>query len=131
MNIGAAARATGLPAKTLRYYEDIQLVEPSRSGNGYRNYDSRDVNRLAFIQRARSLGFSIEECRQLVSLYDDKSRASADVKEIALEKIRTMDRKIRELKSLRSTLKSLANNCHGDNRPDCPILEEIAKGNLS
>lgn len=128
MNIGDAAQATGLPAKTIRYYEDIKLVEPARSGNGYRDYDDRDIHRLAFIQRARSLGFTIDECRQLISLYDDKSRASADVKLLALEKVKEVDRKIKELKSLRSTLRTLADHCHGDNRPDCPILEEMAKG---
>jgi MerR family copper efflux transcriptional regulator len=128
MNIGEVSQLTGLPSKTIRYYEDIELVKPARAGNGYRDYDKGDVHRLAFIQRARSLGFTINECRQLLSLYGDKERASADVKALAVEKIAEMDRKLKELKSLRATLNSLAEHCHGDDRPDCPIIEEIAKG---
>ena len=126
MNIGQASDATGLPAKTIRYYEDIALVKPGRAANGYRDYAAADIHRLAFIQRSRSLGFSIEECRSLLSLYEDKARASADVKALAIEKIGEIDRKLDELKSLRATLKSLADHCHGDNRPDCPIIDEIA-----
>lgn len=128
MNIGQASDATGLPAKTIRYYEDISLIRPSRANNGYREYDGKDVHRLAFIQRSRSLGFSIEECRSLLSLYEDKARASADVKALATEKIAEIDRKLKELKSLRNTLKTLAEHCHGDDRPDCPIIDEMAKG---
>ena len=128
MNIGQASDATGLPAKTIRYYEDISLIKPSRANNGYRDYDGKDVHRLAFIQRSRSLGFTIEECRSLLSLYEDKERASSDVKALATEKIAEIDRKLKELKSLRNTLKTLAEHCHGDNRPDCPIIDEIAKG---
>lgn len=128
MNIGEVAQATGLPAKTIRYYEDISLVTPARARNGYRDYADADVHRLAFIQRARSLGFSIDECRQLLSLYNDKDRASADVKELALGKIEEVNRKIGELRALRATLEALADHCHGDSRPDCPILEEIAGG---
>lgn len=128
MNIGEVAQATGLPPKTIRYYEDIDLVTPARAENGYRAYSDVDIHRLAFVQRARSLGFTIEECRQLLSLYDDQDRASADVKAIALEKIAEIDRKRKELKSLRSTLQSLADHCHGDDRPDCPIIDEFARG---
>lgn len=128
MNIGQAAAKTGLPPKTIRYYEDIKLVKPDRAQNGYRDYHDKDIHRLAFVQRARSLGFSIDECRLLLSLYEDKNRASFDVKALAVEKIMEVDRKIDELKSLRSTLKSLADHCHGDNKPDCPIIEGIAKG---
>ena len=130
MNIGHASGATGLPAKTIRYYEDIGLIRPARAANGYRDYDGRDVHRLAFIQRSRSLGFTIEECRSLLSLYEDKDRASADVKALAMEKILEIDRKLKELKSLRSTLKTLADHCHGDDRPECPIIDEIAGGGL-
>ena len=126
MNISAAARHTGLPAKTIRYYEEIGLVIPERSDNGYRNYDSLQIHRLAFLQRARSLGFSISECRLLLSLYDDKQRASSDVKEIAEEKIAEIDRKVAELSSMRDTLAHLAATCHGDERPDCPILNDLA-----
>lgn len=126
MNIGRAAELTGLPAKTIRYYEDIDLIEPTRAANGYRDYDDDDVHRLAFLQRARSLGFTIEECRMLLSLYHDKGRASSDVKALAVEKIGQMDRKLKELKGLRSTLALLAENCAGDNKPDCPIIDDIA-----
>ncbi|WP_417418480.1 Cu(I)-responsive transcriptional regulator [Hoeflea sp.] len=131
MNIGEAADATSLPAKTIRYYEDIGLIKPVRAANGYRDYDANDVHRLAFIQRSRSLGFTIDECRSLLSLYEDKARASSDVKALALEKIIEIDRKLKELKSLRSTLKTLADHCHGDDRPDCPIIDEIAGRNRS
>ncbi|MFK8035231.1 MAG: Cu(I)-responsive transcriptional regulator [Hyphomicrobiales bacterium] len=126
MNIGNASDQTGLPAKTIRYYEEIGLVKPGRASNGYRDYSDKDLNRLAFLQRARSLGFSIPECRLLLSLYEDENRASADVKALALEKIARVEEKIVELKSLQSTLQTLADHCHGNNRPDCPIIEEIA-----
>jgi Cu(I)-responsive transcriptional regulator len=126
MNIGAASERSNLPAKTIRYYEDIRLVTPARSENGYRDYSDNDVHRLRFLQRARSLGFSIEECRLLLSLYDDENRASADVKAVALDKVREIDRKIHELTSLRQTLSTLARHCHGDNRPDCPIIDDLA-----
>ena len=128
MNIGQASDATGLPAKTIRYYEDISLIKPARATNGYRDYDGKDVRRLALIQRSRSLGFTIEQCRSLLSLYENKDRASSDVKELALERISEIDRKLKELKSLRNTLEILADHCHGDDRPDCPIIDEIAKG---
>ena len=128
MNIGEVSSATGLPSKTIRYYEEIDLVKPERAQNGYREYSDVEVHRLAFVQRARGLGFTIDECRQLLSLYDDKDRASADVKALTEEKIIEIDRKLAELKSLRSTLKSLVDHCHGDDRPDCPIIEEFAKG---
>lgn len=126
MNIGRAAELTGLPAKTIRYYEDIDLIEPTRAANGYRDYDDSDVHRLAFLKRARGLGFNIEECRMLLSLYRDKGRASSDVKALAVEKIVQIDSKLKELKSLRSTLALLAKDCAGDKRPDCPIIDDIA-----
>lgn len=129
MNIGEAADLTGLPAKTIRYYEDIGLIKPGRAANGYRDYNDKDVHRLAFIQRSRSLGFTIDECRSLLSLYEDKERASSDVKALAMDKIREIDRKLQELKSLRGTLKTLADHCHGDDRPDCPIINKIAGEN--
>ncbi|WP_420407526.1 Cu(I)-responsive transcriptional regulator [Hoeflea sp.] len=128
MNIGEAADTTGLPAKTIRYYEDIGLIRPGRAANGYRDYGDKDVHRLAFIQRSRSLGFTIDECRSLLSLYKDKERASSDVKALATDKIREIDRKLRELQSLRDTLTNLADHCHGDDRPDCPIIDEMAGG---
>ncbi len=126
MNIGLVSKRAKLPAKTIRYYEDIGLVKPERLENGYRSYGDNDVHRLRFIQRARSLGFSIEECRLLLSLYDDKNRASSNVKTIAQDKITEIDRKISELKSLRNTLSELARHCHGDSRPDCPIIDGLA-----
>ena len=130
MNVGAAARRSGLPAKTIRYYEDIGLIAPSRAGNGYRDYSPDDIHRLAFLRRARGLGFSIEDCRQLMALYRDRSRASHDVKEIALAHVVAIEDKIVELQSMRTTLQKLVHVCHGDNRPDCPILEDIAGQNM-
>ncbi|GKX35174.1 MAG: Cu(I)-responsive transcriptional regulator [Rhizobiaceae bacterium MnEN-MB40S] len=126
MNIGTVSAKSNLPAKTIRYYEEIALVSPSRLENGYRDYSENDIHRLRFLQRARNLGFTIEECRTLLSLYDDKNRASADVKSVALGKIEEIDLKIAELRSLRMTLAALADHCHGDNRPDCPIIDDLA-----
>lgn len=126
MNIGTAAGESGLPAKTIRYYEDIGLVRPDRAGNGYRDYTRTDVHKLVFLQRARGLGFSIEECRQLLALYEDKSRASAEVKALAEQRMRQVDRKIEELHQLRRVLGHLVAHCHGDERPECPILENLA-----
>lgn len=126
MNIGSAAQQSGLPAKTIRYYEDIGLLTPERASNGYRDYALSDVHRLRFLQRSRSLGFSVEECRQLLSLYGDKGRASADVRAIAETKIAEIERKLTELAELRQTLRHLVHHCHGDDRPDCPILDGLA-----
>ena len=126
MNIGTASEQASLPAKTIRYYEEIGLITPSRAENGYRDYSEKDVHRLRFLQRSRSLGFTIDECRHLLSLYDDKHRASADVKAMALEKVSEIERKIAELQSLRDTLSTLAKHCHGDGRPDCPIIDDLA-----
>jgi Cu(I)-responsive transcriptional regulator len=126
MNIGTAARQSGLPSKTIRYYEDIGLLTAERAANGYREYSSEDVHRLRFVQRSRSLGFSVEECRQLLSLYTDRDRASADVKAIATEKLGEIDRKIAELTGLREMLGHLVENCHGDARPDCPIIDGLS-----
>jgi MerR family transcriptional regulator, copper efflux regulator len=126
MNIGTAARQSGLPPKTIRYYEEIGLLTADRAANGYRDYSSEDVHRLRFVQRSRSLGFSIEECRQLLSLYTDRDRASADVKAIATEKLGEIDRKIAELTGLREMLGHLVENCHGDARPDCPIIDGLS-----
>ncbi|MCZ4273496.1 Cu(I)-responsive transcriptional regulator [Maritalea porphyrae] len=131
MNIGQAADRSGLPAKTIRYYEEIELVRPSRADNGYRDYCEEDIHRLCFLQRSRSLGFTIEECRVLLSLYNDEQRASADVKVIAKKKIALIEQKIKELNSLKSTLSVLIDNCHGDHRPDCPILDDLAGKRLA
>lgn len=126
MNIGEAATRSGLPVKTVRYYDSICLVVPARAASGYREYSNSDVHRLQFIARARGLGFSIEDCRSLLSLYEDNSRASADVKAIVREKLADMDRKIVELNSMRTALQHLADHCRGDSRPECPILDCLA-----
>lgn len=126
MNIGEAAGRSGLPSKTIRYYEEIGLVRPERRENGYRAYTDGDVHTLRFLQRARGLGFSIEECRSLMALYEDRHRASADVQALARQRIEEIDRKIGKLKSLRDTLNHLAEACHGDEQPECPILDDLA-----
>ncbi|MEH6721787.1 MAG: Cu(I)-responsive transcriptional regulator [Aurantimonas endophytica] len=126
MNIGTAALQSGLPPKTIRYYEDICLLTADRALNGYRDYSVEDVYRLRFVQRSRSLGFSVDECRQLLSLYTDRGRANADVKAIATEKLGEIDRKIAELTALRQMLGHLVGNCHGDMRPECPIIDGLS-----
>jgi Cu(I)-responsive transcriptional regulator len=126
VNIGEAARKVGLPVKTVRYYEDIGLVSSDRLANGYRSYGQRELHVLRFLKRARSLGFSIRDCRALLSLYRDSDRASAEVKKLAQERIEEIDGKIAELKGLRATLSRLSEACHGDDRPDCPILDDLA-----
>ena len=126
VTVGEAGDAAGLPAKTLLYYEQIGLVIPDRRGNGYRAYRPSDVHRLRFLKRARSLGFSIEDCRLLLSLYRDPDRSSAEVKSLATQHCDAIDLKIAELRSLRAELGRLIEACHGDHRPDCPILDELA-----
>lgn len=128
MNVRDAAERSGLPAKTVRYYDDIGLVVPDRRDNGYRDYDSRAVQKLAFLKRARQLGFPIEDCRQLLSLYEDKARASADVKALAEQHLAEIDKRLGELEHLRDTLKHLVHACRGDDRPDCPILADLSGG---
>ncbi len=126
MNIGQASKASQLPTKTIRYYEEIKLISPMRAENGYRTYCETDIHRLRFLQRARGLGFSIDECRLLLSLYEDEKRASSDVKQLALDKIGEIDRKLSELESLKATLTALARDCHGDDKPACPIIDDLA-----
>lgn len=126
MNIGEVSDSSGLRSKTIRYYEDIGLVRPARGENGYRDFSERDAHKLAFLARARSLGFSIEECRALLSPYDDRDRASADVKQLATEHLTRIARKIEELEAMRGTVQTLVARCHGDDRPDCPILDDLA-----
>lgn len=128
MNIGEVAERSGIPPKTIRYYEDIGLVQPMRSGNGYRDFRESDLHKLAFLGRARALGFSIEDCRTLMGLYEDASRESAQVKAIALEHLSAIDAKIAQLQTMHETLSHLVDCCHGDNRPDCPILSDLAGG---
>lgn len=122
MNISHAAKASGLPAKTIRYYEDIALVKPGRNANGYRDFSEVDIHNLTFLARARALGFSIEDCRALLALYTDTSRASAEVKRIAQDHLTEIETKIADLTAMRDTLSHLVRTCHGDDRPDCPIL---------
>lgn len=126
LNIGDAAAKTGLPVRTIRYYEDIGLVTPVRNDNGYRQFDEQSIQKLRFLQRSRALGFSLEETRNLLLLYEDKHRSSADVKQIVQTRIGEIDRKLAELKSLRKALLHLADACEGNNRPDCPIIDELA-----
>ncbi|MBS7705209.1 Cu(I)-responsive transcriptional regulator [Chelatococcus asaccharovorans] len=127
MNIGEAAAASGISAKMLRYYERIGLIGPAqRTESGYRVYGDDDVHTLRFVRRARGLGFSIEETAGLLALWRDKTRASADVKAMALRHMRELEAKITELEAMHRTLKHLAGHCHGDKRPDCPILDDIA-----
>ena len=129
MNIGEASTNSGLPAKTIRYYEDIGLISPDRTDNGYRDFSETHMHKLAFLSRARGLGFSIEECRTLLSLYEDTDRASADVKTMARVHLDKMAHKIAELRAMQQTLSELVNKCHGDDRPDCPILQGLAGEN--
>ncbi|MCF3934609.1 Cu(I)-responsive transcriptional regulator [Acuticoccus sp. M5D2P5] len=127
MNIGRAAEASGVSAKMIRYYEDIGLIEkPARTAAGYRRYSEAEVNTLSFIRRARNLGFSVEEIRALLALWRDRSRASSDVKALAMKHIADLNTRIAELKEMADTLDHLARNCHGDDRPHCPILESLA-----
>ncbi|MFP5411162.1 MAG: Cu(I)-responsive transcriptional regulator [Gammaproteobacteria bacterium] len=127
MNIGEAARASGVSAKMIRHYEGIGLIRPgSRTFSGYRQYAERDVHLLRFIRRARDLGFSLEQIGQLLSLWDDPERASADVKRLAQTHIADLDARIAALTDMRATLVTLVRACHGDHRPDCPILQGLA-----
>lgn len=128
VTISKAAAQSGIPAKTIRYYEDIGLIYPSqRASNGYRCYDQGTIHTLQFIRRARSLGFSVEECRNLLSLYENQSRASADVKRLAKQRVADINIKIAELTAMRATLIQLMDRCHGNERPDCPILEDLSQ----
>lgn len=127
MNIGTVAKSSGVPAKTIRYYEEIGLIPPAaRAENGYRDYTRRDVEMLRFIHRARALGFPIKDVGRLVRLWQDTGRASADVKALALRQIADVEARIAELQAIRRTLVHLTERCHGDDRPDCPILDDLA-----
>ena len=125
MNIGEIAARSGLPAKTIRYYEEIGLVNPLRDTNGYRAFRQQELHKLAFLGRARALGFSIEDCRNLVQLYEDENRSSSDVKSIARDHLGKIDQKIADLVDMQETLTHLINESAGDHRPDCPILKSL------
>ncbi len=126
MKIGEAAHASGISERMIRHYEKIGLVaRATRRDSGYRDYDHRDVHTFRFIARARDLGFPIEEIRQLLALWRDRDRSSADVKALALARAAELKRKARELDEMRRSLEQLATNCHGDERPDCPILHDM------
>lgn len=128
MNIGEVAQRSGVSAKMIRYYESIGLIAPAdRSVAGYRNYGLNDVHTLRFIRRARDLGFTVEQMGDLLALWKDRSRASAEVKRIALDHVAVLERKVAELQAMTDTLRHLAAHCHGDDRPDCPILEDLAQ----
>lgn len=127
MNIGQAAKASGVSVKMIRYYESIGLLsQVIRTSAGYRVYGEPDLHTLRFIRRARNIGFSIEETEELLKLWRDKSRASSEVKELALRHLQDLETKIVELEGMARTLRHLAKSCHGDQRPDCPILDDLA-----
>ncbi|MBP6017936.1 MAG: Cu(I)-responsive transcriptional regulator [Burkholderiaceae bacterium] len=127
MNIGQAAQESGISSKMIRYYETIGLLPPVvRSASGYRQYTATEVQLLRFIRRSRDLGFSLERIRTLIGLWQDTTRKSSDVKELAQQYVRELDDDIAKLQSIRDQLRVLAECCHGDNRPDCPILSDLA-----
>lgn len=131
MNIGDVARQSGVPPKTIRYYEEIGLIRPNRSENGYRAFTENHVHKLAFLGRARALGFTIEDCRTLLALYEDENRESVQVKTVAEDHLRQIEEKIEKLQSMRTTLTELVEKCAGDHRPDCPILADLSPVRMS
>lgn len=128
MNIGQASRASGVSEKMIRHYESIGLLHPARQANGYRSYAEADVAVLRFIRHARDLAFPLEEVRKLLVLWRDRGRTSAEVRRLALDHVAALEEKARTLQAMANSLKHLAAHCHGDSRPDCPILEQIAEG---
>lgn len=127
MNIGEAAKASGVSAKMMRHYESVQLLPPARrTDSGYRQYSDQDVHTLRFIRRARDLGFSIEAIRDLLSLWRDRKRPSREVKALAKAHLADLENKLEELRAMKTALEHLVHHCHGDDRPDCPILDELA-----
>lgn len=128
MNIGAVATRSGVPAKTIRYYESVGLIPPAqRSDNGYRHYTEIDVQALRFVHRARNLGFSVDDVANLLDLWQDRQRTSAQVQALAKQHLERTKGKIQELQSICRVLEELIERCHGDNRPECPILDELGK----
>ena len=127
MNISEVATQSGLPPKTIRYYEDIGLLRPARDANGYRSFSDSDLHKLTFLARARGLGFSIEDCRRLLALWEDQGRASSDVRAVAADHLRSIEGKIADLNAMHATLSDLVQRCAGDDRPDCPILTAMER----
>ena len=128
MNIGEAAKASGINAKLIRHYESIGIIpKASRSDSGYRQYSDNDVHILTFVRRSRSMGFSMKEIKKLVNLWRNRTRASSDVKKMTLTHLHNIEKKISDLQAIRSTLLNLSNHCHGDDRPTCPILEDLSQ----
>ncbi len=128
MNIGEAAKVSGVNAKLIRHYESIGIIpKASRSESGYRKYSDNDVHILTFVRRSRSMGFSMKEIKKLVSLWRNRTRASSEVKTMTLSHIKSIEEKINDLQAIRSTLMKLATHCHGDDRPTCPILEDLSQ----
>jgi Cu(I)-responsive transcriptional regulator len=125
MNIGDASKRVNLPPKTIRYYEEIGLVTPLRDANGYRVFRDSDLHKLTFLERSRALGFTIEDCRNLLALWGNQTRASADVRRIAKDHLVQIETKINDLAAIRDTLTDLVDACSGDGRPDCPILQGL------
>ena len=131
MNIGKASELCGLTVKTVRYYSDIGIINPQININtGYRDFSESDLAKLQFIAKARKFDFSLDDCRELLSLYENTQRSSKEVKALTLEKIAEIDAKLLELKMLREQLNSLASACQGDDRPNCPILDALAEKTL-
>jgi Cu(I)-responsive transcriptional regulator len=126
MNIGDAAERSGVSAKMIRYYEEIGLIKAARRANGYRHYDANDVSVLQFIRRTRDLGFSLEEVSNLLALWRDRKRTSREVKKLASQHVEDLERRIRDMRAVVRTLKALAEHCHGDERAECPILDDFA-----
>ena len=127
MNIGKASKLSELTVKAVRYYDNIGLVKPHQNiSSGYREYNEEDILKLKFVGKARKFNFSIDECRELLSLYENKSRPSKDVKKLTLEKISQIDEKLKQLQNLKDELTYLADNCQGDDRPNCPILDALS-----
>jgi Cu(I)-responsive transcriptional regulator len=127
-SIGEAARASGVSEKMIRHYESIGLLHPAREANGYRRYAEADIAVLRFIRHARDLAFPLEDVRRLLALWRDRGRASAEVRRLALGHVAALEEKARALQAMASSLRHLAAHCHGDARPDCPILDELAQG---
>ena len=127
MNIKSASEKTGLPTKTIRYYDDIGLIPAERRENGYRDYDATALQKLEFVKRLRHTGFSIDECRRLLTLWGDANRASADVKALAEKRLHEIDQRLADLSQLRDNLRELVDLCPGDGEPDCPILDDFSR----